>query len=121
MLLKSVFAFLVGGLLCVIAQILIDKTKLTPAKILVSFVVFGVFLGAIGIYEPLFKFAGCGVSVPLLGYGGTIAKGVKKAVNETGAFGIFSGSFTASAIGCTVALLVGFILSIFFRGKSKRL
>ncbi len=121
MLLKSLFAFLIGGFLCVIAQILIDKTKLTPAKILVSFVVFGVFLGAVGAFEPLFKLSGCGVSVPLLGYGGNIAKGVKKAVDESGAFGIFSGSFTASAIGCSVALLVGFLLSLFFKGKSKRL
>ena len=78
MLVKSLIAFLVGGFLCIIAQILIDKTSLTPAKILVSFVVFGVFLGAVGLYEPLFEFSGCGVSVPLLGFGGNVARGVKE-------------------------------------------
>ncbi len=121
MLVKSLLAFLVGGLLCVAAQILIDKTKLTPAKILVSFVIFGVFLGAVGAFEPLFNLSGCGVSVPLLGYGGIIAKGVKKAIDETGFMGVLSGSFTASAVGCSTALMVGFIFSLFFKGKSKRL
>ena len=121
MLIKSLIAFAIGGFLCVIAQILIDKTSLTPAKILVSFVVLGVFLGATGLYEPLFKFSGCGVSVPLLGYGGNVAKGVKDAVDSNGAFGILSGAFTASAIGCSSALFMGFLTSLFFRGKSKKL
>ena len=121
MLIKSLIAFAVGGLLCVIAQILIDKTALTPAKILVSFVVAGVFLGATGIYQNLFDFAGCGASVPLLGFGGNVAKGVKEAVDSYGAFGIFSGAFTASAIGCSTALFTGFLASLFFRGKSKKL
>ena len=121
MLIKSLIAFLIGGLLCVVAQILIDKTSLTPAKILVSFVVIGVFLGAVGLYEPLFEFAGCGVSVPLLGYGGNVAKGVKEAVDEVGAMGILSGAFTASSIGCAAALFSGFFLSLFFKGKSKKL
>ena len=121
MLIKSLIAFLVGGLLCVIAQILIDKTSLTPAKILVSFVVFGVFLGATGLYEPLLELAGCGVSVPLLGYGGNVATGVRNAIDSEGAIGILSGTFKASAIGCSSALFFGFIFSLFFRGGSKRL
>lgn len=121
MLLKSIFAFLVGAFLCIIAQILIDKTKMTPAKILVSFVVFGVFLGAVGLFEPLFEFCGCGVSVPLLGFGGNVAKGVKKAVDEMGLFGVFSGAFTAASIGCSLSLMLGLFFSVFFKGKSKRL
>lgn len=121
MVIKSLLAFLVGGLLCVIAQILIDKTSFTPAKILVSFVVFGVFLGGVGLFEPLFEIAGCGASVPLLGFGGIVAKGVKKAVDIKGVLGILGGAFSAAAIGCTVALLTGFLASLFFKGKSKRL
>ena len=121
MLTKALIAFLVGGLLCVVAQILIDKTSLTPAKILVSFVVLGVFLGAVGLYEPLFELSGCGASVPLLGFGGAVARGVKEAVDTSGAMGILSGAFTASAIGCSTALLCGFLASLFFRGGPKRL
>ena len=121
MLVKSLFAFLVGGGFCIIAQILIDKTALTPAKILVCYVVFGVFLGGIGLFEPLFSFAGCGASLPLVGFGANVAKGVRKAIDEMGAMGILSGAFSAAAIGCTASLLLGFIASIFFRGKSKRL
>ena len=121
MILKSLLAFLVGGLLCVIAQILIDKTSFTPAKILVSFVVFGVFLGGIGLFEPIFEFAGCGISVPLVGFGGIVAKGVRAAVDAKGFFGVLGGAFSAAAIGCTVSLILGFVMSLFFRGKSKRL
>lgn len=121
MILKSVIAFTVGGLLCVIAQILIDKTSLTPAKILVGYVVSGVIIGGIGLYEPLFKFAGCGASIPLLGFGGNVAKGVRRAVDSMGFFGVLGGAFSAAAIGCTAALLMGLIMSIFFKGKSKRL
>lgn len=121
MLLKSLIAFLVGGLLCVIAQIFIDKTSLTPGKILVSFVVAGVILGAVGLYEKIFNIAGCGVSIPLLGFGGNVAKGVREAIDTQGAIGILSGTFTASAIGCGAALFFGFIFSLFFRGGSKRL
>ena len=120
MLIKTLIAFIVGGLLCVIAQILIDKTSLTPGKILVSFVIFGVFLGAVGLYEPIFDFAGCGISVPLVGYGGNVARGVKEAIDSKGIAGILSGAFSASAIGCQTALLSGFLLSLFFKGKSKR-
>ena len=121
MLLKSVLAFAVGGIFCVIAQILIDKTSLTPAKILVSYVVFGVFLGGVGIYAPLFKLAGCGASLPLVGFGGNVAKGVKRAIEKSGFFGVLGGAFSAASIGCTVALLMGLIMSLFFKGKSKRL
>ena len=121
MLIKSLLAFLVGGLLCLIAQILIDKTSFTPARILVSFVVFGVFLGGIGIFNPLFEAVGCGVSVPLIGFGGSIARGVRSAVDEAGFYGVLGGAFSAAAIGCTVSLITGFLSSLFFRGKSKRL
>ena len=121
MLLKPFLAFLAGGLICVIAQILIDKTKLTPARILVSYVSFGVLLGALGLYKPLFEIFGCGVSVPLIGFGGNIAKGVKEAVDNDGIFGILSGALTASSLGITLALLSGLISSFFSKGKSKNL
>jgi len=121
MIIKSLMAFLVGGLFCLIAQILIDKTSLTPAKILVSYVVFGVFLGGVGIYEPLFKLSGCGVSVPLIGFGASVARGVRESIINDGFLGVLSGAFTAAAIGCTVSLLMGFSVSLFFKGKSKRL
>ena len=121
MITKTILAFLVGGFLCVIAQILIDKTSFTPAKILVSFVVFGVFLGGIGLFEPIFEYAGCGISVPLVGFGGIVSKGVKTAIDTKGIFGVLGGAFSAAAVGCTVALITGFVMSLFFRGKSKRL
>lgn len=121
MLIKALLAFLIGGIFCVIAQILIDKTSLAPARILVLYVIIGVFLGAVGLYKPLFEISGCGVSLPLIGYGGNIAKGVKEAVLSDGLFGVFSGAFTAAATGCTVSLFLGFILSLFFKGKSKNL
>ena len=112
-------AFLVGGLLCLIGQILIDKTKLTPARILVSYVVAGVFLGAIGIYQPLAEFAGAGASVPLTGFGNTLAKGVKEAVQEDGFLGIFTGGLKASAGGITAAILAGLAASFLFKAKDK--
>ena len=121
MLIKSLLAFLMGGILCIIAQILIDKTSLTPAKILVSFVIFGVILGAVGVYPMLFEYFGCGVSVPLIGFGGNIAKGVREAVLERGIFGVLGGALSAASVGCTVALLSGLISSLFFNSKSKRL
>ena len=121
MLIKSLLAFLVGGLFCVIAQILIDKTALTPAKILVFYVVSGVALGGLGLFEPLFKLSGCGASLPLVGFGANVAKGVRRAIVESGAMGILSGAFSAAAIGCTVSLLLGLIASLFFKGKPKRL
>ena len=115
------WAFLVGGLFCIIAQMLIDKTSFTPARILVFYVVSGVFLGGVGLFKPLFDIAGCGASVPLVGFGGAVAKGVKQAVDDAGIFGVLGGAFSAASIGCTAALLTGFLASLFFKGKSKRL
>lgn len=112
-------AFFVGGLLCLIGQILIDQTKLTPARILVSYVVIGVFLGAIGVYQALADFAGAGATVPLTGFGNTLAKGVKKAVDEDGFLGIFTGGLKASAGGITAAIFSGLLASILFRAKDK--
>ena len=112
-------AFFVGGLLCLIGQILIDKTKLTPARILVSYVVIGVFMGAIGVYQALADFAGAGATVPLTGFGNTLAKGVKKAVEEDGFLGIFTGGLKASAGGITAAIFSGLLASILFRAKDK--
>ncbi len=112
-------AFLVGGLLCLIGQILIDKTKLTPARILVSYVVIGVFLGAIGVYQPLVEFAGAGATVPLTGFGNTLAKGVKEAIQEDGFLGIFTGGLKATAGGITAAILAGLLASILFKAKDK--
>ena len=112
-------AFAVGGALCVIGQILIDKTKLTPARILVSFVVLGVFLSGIGIYEPFVEFAGAGASVPLLGFGHTLAKGVREAIRQTGFLGIFTGGLKAAAGGITAAIFAGLLASLFFKDKDK--
>ena len=112
-------AFLVGGALCALAQILIDKTKLTPARILVGYVVLGVILSAIGIYEPLAEFAGAGASVPLTGFGYNIAKGVKEAVQEDGFLGILTGGLKATAGGITAAILAGLIVSFIFKAKDK--
>ena len=112
-------AFLVGGAICVIAQLLIDYTKLTPAKILVSFVVLGVVLGGIGLYEPLVKFAGAGASVPLLGFGNTLARGVREAVAEKGFLGVLTGGLKATAGGITVAIVSGLIVSLSFKPRDK--
>ena len=112
-------AFLVGGLLCLIGQILIDKTKLTPARILVSYVVIGVILGAIGVYQPLMEFAGAGASVPLTGFGNTLAKGVKEAIQEEGFLGIFTGGLKATAGGITTAIFAGLLASLVFKAKDK--
>ena len=112
-------AFLVGGALCLIGQILIDKTKLTPARILVSYVVIGVFLGAVGIYEPLAEFAGAGATVPLTGFGYNLAKGVKEAVQQDGFLGIFTGGLKACAGGITAAITAGLLSSLLFKPKDK--
>lgn len=112
-------AFAVGGLLCMIGQILIDKTKLTPARILVSYVVIGVFLGAVGLYEPLIKFAGAGASVPLTGFGYNISKGVREAVAADGFLGILTGGLKATAGGITAAVIAGLIASFLFKAKDK--
>ena len=112
-------AFLVGGALCLVGQILIDKTKLSPARILVGYVVCGVLLGALGIYEPLVDFAGAGASVPLTGFGYTLAKGVKRAVTEDGFLGIFGGGLKATACGITAAIIAGLVVSLIFKPKDK--
>lgn len=112
-------AFLVGGGLCLIGQILIDKTKLTPARILVSYVVIGVVLGAVGIYQPFSEFAGAGANVPLTGFGNTLAKGVKESIQQDGFIGIFTGGLKASAGGITAAIFAGLAASILFKAKDK--
>ncbi len=112
-------AFLVGGLLCVIAQILIDRTKLTPARILVIYVVAGVVLGAIGLYKPLAEFAGAGATTPLTGFGYLIAGGVREAVEEKGLLGALTGPLTAAAGGTAAALIMGFVMALIFKGKPK--
>ena len=111
-------AFLVGGVLCVIAQILIDKTKLTPAYILVGYVCGGVLLNGLGIYPKLVKWAGAGATVPLTGFGNTLAEGVKKAIQEDGAFGIIYGGISATAAGITAAILFALLWSILFKSKN---
>lgn len=112
-------AFVIGGILCVIGQILIDKTKLTPARILVSYVVAGVLLTAVGLYEPLVEYAGAGATVPLTGFGYSLAKGVKEAVTKDGFIGIFTGGFKATAGGIAAAIVFGLIMSLIFRPKDK--
>ena len=111
------WAFIVGGLFCVFAQILIDKTRLTPARILVLYVVLGVFLTAIGIYEPIVKFAGAGATVPLTGFGYSLATGVQKAIDKDGFFGIITGGLTATAGGLTSVMLFSLLASIIFKSK----
>ena len=112
-------AFVIGGALCVIGQILIDKTKLTPARILVGYVVAGVLLGAIGVYKPLIDFAGAGASVPLTGFGNTLAQGVREAIDQNGFIGVLTGGLKASAGGITAAITAGFIVSLFFKPMDK--
>lgn len=112
-------AFIVGGLLCLLGQILIDKTKLTPARILVGYVIAGVFLGALGLYKPLVDFAGAGATVPLTGFGYTLAKGVHNAIDSSGFIGVLTGGLSASAGGITAAILSALIVSILFKAKDK--
>lgn len=112
-------AFLVGGALCIIGQLLIDKTKLTPARILVSYVVIGVLLGAVGVYQKLIDFAGAGASVPLTGFGSLLAKGVKESVQEKGFLGIFTGGLSAAAGGIGAAILFGWLAGLIFKPKDK--
>ena len=118
--LKLLWAFLRGGLLCVIAQILIDKTKLTPARILVGFVVAGVILGAVGLYKPFAEFAGAGATTPLSGFGYLIAKGVKEAVDEQGLLGAFTGGLSAAAGGTAAALCFGLLAAVICHGGKPR-
>lgn len=114
-------AFIVGGLLCVIAQILIDRTKMTPARILVLFVVLGVGLTAVGVYEPLVQFAGAGATVPLSGFGYVMAKGVIKAIHEHGLLGVLMGGLTASAAGISAAVFFGYIAALLSKPSDKSL
>ena len=112
-------AFLCGGALCLIGQVLIDKTKLTPAKILVLYVVMGVVLGGLGLYEPLVEWGGAGATVPLIGFGYLLAKGVAKAVEEQGLLGAFTGGVTAAAGGITAAVFFGYLAALLFKPKPK--
>lgn len=112
-------AFFVGGALCLAAQLLIDKTKLTPARILVGYVTAGVILGALGIYEPLAEWAGAGASTPLTGFGYLISKGVREAVDEKGLMGALTGPLTAASAGITAAIVFGFLAALIFKSKKK--
>ena len=112
-------AFWMGGLFCAIAQILIDKTKLTPARILVSFVVAGVVLGSLGVYEKLIEIGGAGATVPIIGFGNTLAQGVFKAIDEKGFLGIFTGGITAAAGGVTASVFFGFLAAVIFKPRQK--
>lgn len=112
-------AFFIGGLVCAVGQIFIDKTKLTPARILVGFVVAGVILSALGFYEPFAEFAGAGATVPLSGFGHTLAKGVRAAVADIGLLGAFTGGISAAAGGISAAIIFGFIAALIFRPKDK--
>lgn len=112
-------AFLVGGLLCLVGQVLIDYTKLTPARILTIYVVAGVALSAIGLYQPLVDWAGAGASVPLTGFGHALAKGIREAVEEKGLLGVFTGGFTAAAAGLCAAVFFGLLVALVFKPKDK--
>ena len=116
---EYLYAFGIGGVFCVIGQILIDKTKLTPARILVSYVVIGVILGGFGVYKPLIDFAGAGATVPLTGFGYTLAKGVKEAVDQSGFIGIITGGLKATAGGIAAAIVVGLLVSFLIKAKDK--
>ena len=114
------YAFLCGGALCVIAQILINKTKLTPARILVSYVIVGVILSAVGIYKPFCDFAGAGASVPIMGFGHLLAQGVEKAIDRDGALGILTGGLSGASAGICAVILFSLIASLVFKGKHKK-
>ncbi|MGN0308142.1 MAG: SpoVA/SpoVAEb family sporulation membrane protein [Lachnospiraceae bacterium] len=112
-------AFLIGGLICALVQILMEKTKMLPGRIMVLLVTVGALLSAVGVYEPFVEFAGAGASVPLLGFGNVLMKGVREAVEERGFLGLFSGGFQAGAIGCSAALIFGYLASLITRSKMK--
>ncbi len=113
-------SFWVGGLICVVAQILIDKTKMTPARIMVLYVVSGVALTFLGVYKPLVDFAGAGATVPIIGFGYSLANGVKKAVDSIGFLGVLTGGLTATAGGITAAILFGYFAALIFKSKGKK-
>ena len=117
---QYLWSFIIGGAICVIGQLLIDFTKLTPARILVAYVVSGVVLTALGLYRPLVEFAGAGATVPLTGFGYAIANGVKTAVDEQGALGILTGSLTATAAGITAAIILGIAVAVIFKPRIKK-
>ena len=112
-------AFWVGGLICALVQILLEKTKLLPGRVMVLLVCSGAVLGAVGIYEPFSKWAGCGATVPLLGFGNNLWKGMKEAIEESGFLGLFKGGFTSSAVGISGALIFGYLASLIFKPKIK--
>ena len=112
-------AFLIGGAICAIVQIIIDKTKLTPGRIMVGLVCTGVVLGAIGLYQPFADWAGCGATVPLLGFGNNLWKGIKDGITESGILGLFQGGFTAGAVGMSGALIFGYLASLIFKSKMQ--
>lgn len=114
-----VLAFVVGGLICVAVQLLMDNTKLLPGRIMVILVCLGAVLGAVGIYEPFTKWAGAGATVPLLGFGNTLWKGMKEAIDKEGFIGLFKGGFTACSVGVSAALIFGYIASLIFKPKMK--
>ncbi len=119
MIMRLLLSFLVGGFICFVGQILIDYTKLTPARILVTYVVSGVALTAVGLYQPLVEFAGSGATVPLTGFGYSLAKGVETAVTQYGLIGALTGGLTATAAGITAAILMGLLMSLIFRSGDK--
>ena len=121
MLMEYVRAFIMGGILCAVGQLLIDLTKLTPARILVSYVVAGVALGAFGLYQPLVDFAGAGATVPLTGFGNLLAEGMKKAIDKDGFLGIFTGGFTACAAGVAAAVVFGLATAVIFKRTDRTL
>ncbi len=118
---QLILTFVSGGVICVIAQLLIDLTRMTPARILVSYVSLGVLIFAVGAYEPMYEIFGAGVSVPLIGFGANIAKGVQRAVEDEGLIGVLTGGLTSSSAGITAALLCGLFASVIFKSRSKRM
>ena len=116
---QYITAFVVGGLICLVGELLLDLTKLTPARIMVLYVVAGVVLGAVGLYGPLVDFAGCGATVPLSGFGWALSEGVRDAVETDGFFGIFSGGITAGAVGITLAIVLGVLGAVFVKTGDK--
>ena len=112
-------ACIIGGIICVVGQLLIDLTKLTPARILVSFVVLGVLLGALGLYQPIVEFAGAGATVPLTGFGNMLVQGTQKAIREKGALGILTGPLSSASVGITVAMMSGIVVALVTKPKSK--
>lgn len=116
---KFLYVFLVGGLLCTIAQILIDKTKMSPARIMVSYVIAGVILTGFGLYEPIVKFAGCGATVPIIGFGYSLAKGAQKLVDQKGWLGVLGGGISGTSTGIAAAIFFGMLCSLIFKPKAK--